>query len=187
MSTTAEQRPVTRVSLIDTAKLIRRDLRLAFANTKFSVRSSSYAGGCSIDVKWQDGPTEREVSEVVSGYAGARFNGMVDMKEYNEPVEVNGELTSYSVDYVQTHRRISGEWQSELEAEIEQAIGEPLDFGRRYEATIWTGDDRNERPRPIKCTGASEWGSDLYHRLVHGRRNDHVSDKLDAATGEGRR
>jgi hypothetical protein len=186
MSTTTEQ-PIVRVSLIDTAKLIRAELRREFPHTKFSVRSSSYAGGCSIDIKWQDGPTEPEVNAITGGFAGARFNGMVDMKELNEPVEVNGQLTRYGVDYVQTHRRISPEWQSEIEAEIEQVLGEPLDFGKRYDATIWTGEDRDERARPIVCLNAGVWGSDLYHRLVHARRNDHVSDKLDAATGEGRR
>ena len=47
------------VSLTDTAKLIRATLKAKFPGIKFSVRSSRYAGGSSIDVRWNDGPGQR--------------------------------------------------------------------------------------------------------------------------------
>ena len=63
-----------------TAKLIRAALKRAFPRVKFSVRSSTYAGGASICVAWTDGPTVPTVRTITSPYAGADFDGMIDMK-----------------------------------------------------------------------------------------------------------
>jgi len=49
----------TYVSVTDTAKEIRKTLKLHFAGVKFSVRSKSYSGGASVNVSWTDGPTEQ--------------------------------------------------------------------------------------------------------------------------------
>jgi hypothetical protein len=70
------------ISCADTAKMIRKELKKNFKNTKFYVRSSTYAGGASIDIDWVDGPTEREVNAVVKIYQGADFDGMIDLKTH---------------------------------------------------------------------------------------------------------
>lgn len=70
------------LSTTDTAKVIRKALKRAFPKVKFSVRSDSYSGGSSIDVSWTDGPTSDQVDEVVKRYAGATFDGMIDLKSY---------------------------------------------------------------------------------------------------------
>ena len=70
------------LSVTDTAKLIRAQLKRQFPGVKFSVRSDKYAGGASIDIRWTDGPTEPQVDGLVSGYAGGRFDGMIDMASY---------------------------------------------------------------------------------------------------------
>lgn len=67
------------VSCTETAKLIRAALKKAFPKTKFSVRSSQYAGGASITVGWTDGPTAKMVDSVTQVYAGGGFDGMIDM------------------------------------------------------------------------------------------------------------
>jgi len=72
----------TRFSCVETAKLIRKQLKLKFPATKFSVKSSQYSMGASIDVCWTDGPTSKSVDDVVGGFAGAGFNGMEDYKYY---------------------------------------------------------------------------------------------------------
>lgn len=72
----------TYLSCAETAKLIRQALKRQFPTTKFSVRSHTYAGGASIDINWTDGPTDAEVSRVAAGYAGGRFDGMIDMAYY---------------------------------------------------------------------------------------------------------
>lgn len=72
--------PIKRLSVAETAKLVRKDLKREFPGVKFSVRSHSYAGGASIDVDWTDGPTRNSVDAVIKRYAGARFDGMTDLK-----------------------------------------------------------------------------------------------------------
>lgn len=68
------------VSATETAKLIRRRLRALWPDVKFSVRTDKYAGGASVDVKWTDGPTADDVDEILRPYAGAGFDGMIDMQ-----------------------------------------------------------------------------------------------------------
>lgn len=63
----------------NTAKLIRRTLAAQFPGVKFSVRSSTYSGGASIDIAWTDGPNADEVDPHTEIYSGARFDGMIDM------------------------------------------------------------------------------------------------------------
>jgi hypothetical protein len=68
------------ISTTDTAKLIRTALKGAFPGSKFAVRSSKYAGGSSIDVHWENGPTTKQVEAVVGHFHGSDFDGMVDLK-----------------------------------------------------------------------------------------------------------
>ena len=95
----------------DTAKLIRKALKDAFKkdfpNTKFSVRSKKYAGGSSIDIQWTDGPNYESVDKIAQQFAGATFDGMIDLKEYTTHVNGKGELVHYGPDYVFTHREHS--------------------------------------------------------------------------------
>jgi hypothetical protein len=72
------------ISVVETAKLIRAQLAKQFPGIKFSVKSKKYAGGASIDIGWVDGPIAKQVEEVVSGYKGAGFDGMIDMKYHSE-------------------------------------------------------------------------------------------------------
>ena len=74
MSTTAQSRYI---SPTDVAKLVRKDLRATFGGVKFSVRTSKYSGGSSINVSWEDGPTvaavERAVGEKVEEEVASLF------------------------------------------------------------------------------------------------------------------
>jgi hypothetical protein len=64
----------------ETAKLVRGALKRAFPGVKFSVRSSTYSMGASINVHWTDGPTTEQVRGVTSPYEGSGFDGMIDLK-----------------------------------------------------------------------------------------------------------
>jgi hypothetical protein len=70
----------TYLSCADTAKLIRAQLKRRFPGVKFSVRSSTYSMGASIDISWTDGPTTTLVDAVVKPFAGSGFDGMIDLK-----------------------------------------------------------------------------------------------------------
>ncbi|ETW10894.1 hypothetical protein ATO8_19894 [Roseivivax marinus] len=67
------------VGLTDTAKLIRGALKAKFPRTKFSVRTSRFSGGTSIDISWTDGPTAELVDSITGPFQSGGFDGMIDM------------------------------------------------------------------------------------------------------------
>jgi Large polyvalent protein associated domain 29 len=89
----------TSLSCAETAKLLRAALKEVFATTKFSVRSDNYAGGASIDVRWVDGPTSKDVQRICKQFDGADFDGMQDLKTYKTQL-VNGKPIQYGADFV---------------------------------------------------------------------------------------
>lgn len=124
--------PTTRyVSVADTAKEIRKAVKVAFPGQKFSVRSSSYAGGASIDVAWVDGPAAKAVDDVVKTFAGASFDGMIDLKSYHESVTETGERVHWGADFVFTNRSIS----PIVEAVAEQVAREAVANDSAYNGT----------------------------------------------------
>ncbi len=74
---------MNRIESCEVAKIVRGELKKHFPATKFSVKTSKYAGGSSIDVKWTDGPTVKQVEKVAGKYHGAQFDGMIDLKSHN--------------------------------------------------------------------------------------------------------
>lgn len=79
---------------------IRADLKRHFPGVRFSVRSERG----SIDVRWTDGPTEAQVSDITKRYQHGQFDGMTDYYEYRRCpfCEVFG-----GADYVFTRREYS--------------------------------------------------------------------------------
>lgn len=75
------------------AKNIRTELKRAFPAVKFSVRTSQYSGGNSIDVTWTDGPAAQQVERITAKYSGGSFDGMTDCYDYKSSpwTEVFGE------------------------------------------------------------------------------------------------
>jgi hypothetical protein len=104
-------RPAKRsLTCAETAKLIRKALKADFPGTKFSVRSSTYAGGASITVGWTDGPRTEEVDGTLNLYSGATFDGMIDLKEYHDTLLMTDDGPEYvhmGADFVHSSRDIS--------------------------------------------------------------------------------
>jgi hypothetical protein len=109
----------------DTAKLLRKALKAAHPGVKFSVRSSSYAGGASIDVYWTDGPTARTVDETTQLYTGATFDGMIDLKSYHSTLLAGKDGTvrdvQFGADFIFTHRDLSDGYVARVAADVEKA------------------------------------------------------------------
>jgi hypothetical protein len=66
------------------ARNLRVELAKAFPGVKFSVKSKSYTGGCSIDVYWADGPITKDVEKIAGKYEQGHFNAMEDLYEYGD-------------------------------------------------------------------------------------------------------
>lgn len=94
------------LSCAETAKLLRQALKESFPGVKFSVRSSTYAGGASIRVGWTDGPTAKMVETVSGKFSGAYFDGMIDYKGYKYH-ELDGEQIHFGADFIFTERAYS--------------------------------------------------------------------------------
>lgn len=71
------------LSCAETAKLVRKELKKQLPSFKFSVKSSNYAGGASVDITWDNGLPQSEVKKVVDKFSGAWYDGMIDLKNYN--------------------------------------------------------------------------------------------------------
>lgn len=65
------------------AKNMRIELKKAYPSVKFSVRMGG-RGSSAINVTWTDGPTDKQVEEIVLKYKEGSFNGMDDIYEYNK-------------------------------------------------------------------------------------------------------
>jgi hypothetical protein len=90
----------------ETAALLRADLKRAFPGIKFRVRSSTYSGGSSIDVRWVDGPRRVVVEQVAKRYAGGSFDGMTDSMSYH-PIEIDGQPRRTLTDFVFCERSVT--------------------------------------------------------------------------------
>ena len=66
----------------DTAKKIRKELKKAFPEIKFSVKSKTYSMGSSIRVEYakETGIEREEVRNVTDQFKSSSFDGMQDMK-----------------------------------------------------------------------------------------------------------
>lgn len=76
--------PNTGNSLVIAAKNIRIELARAFPGVTFSVKTSRFSMGNSINVRWTDGPTSYQVDEIIGRYQAGSFDGMTDSYSYRD-------------------------------------------------------------------------------------------------------
>ena len=78
-STKGNQMTDTYLSVAQTAKLLRTELRKSFPSVRFSVRSQRYAGGASINVSLNDASADTSaVREVADAFQSCDFDGNTD-------------------------------------------------------------------------------------------------------------
>ena len=140
------------IDVAETAKMIRVALKQKFPGIKFSVKSSRYAGGASINVHWFNGPTRKEVQAVTGPYEGSGFDGMIDMAyskgayllpdgtavygwsqgttgsrgsnaPYQEPLPAGAEKVHFGSDYVHCERSYTDSFIAPLIEEYKRDYG----------------------------------------------------------------
>jgi hypothetical protein len=107
--------PRRKTEAANAASEIRKVLKIAFPNIKFSVTSENYAGGNSIRVNWENGPTVKQVQQYTKDFEMGSFNGMEDIYEmtnYNKNIP--------QVKYLFLNRSMSKNLKEFLEKEIEK-------------------------------------------------------------------
>jgi hypothetical protein len=117
--------PARYISCAGTAKLVRAALKAAFPAVKFSVRSETYSGGASIDVRWTDGPTVEQVEAVAKPFSGGSFDGMTDCMNYHSST-LNGERVHYAADFVFCIRHISVAFLGRVAAQVCATYDQPV-------------------------------------------------------------
>ncbi|POP75161.1 MULTISPECIES: LPD29 domain-containing protein [Pseudomonas syringae group] len=90
----------------ETAKLVRKSLKEAFPDAKFSVRGNTYSGGASITVGWTDGPNIKQVESVTCRFVASYFDGAIDYKGSIYHM-MDGETVSFGADHIHTRRAAS--------------------------------------------------------------------------------
>lgn len=64
-----------------TAAAIRAELKEKFPSIKFTIRSSNFSMGNSVDVSWNLGMITETIDKIIGKYQYGHFDGMVDMYE----------------------------------------------------------------------------------------------------------
>lgn len=105
------------LSCAETAKLVRAALKESFPGVKFSVRSSVYAGGASININYVNGPTAEQVKGVISVFEGSYFDGMTDYKGSNYNT-LDGQEVRFGADFIFVNRKFTVAY---LEMFVDQA------------------------------------------------------------------
>jgi len=82
-------------SVTDCAKAIRKDLKQAFPNVKFSVRSSTFSMGNSLDISYSAFIPTKEVNAIVKKYQYGSFNYMTNY--YKQDNKKNIPQTKYII------------------------------------------------------------------------------------------
>lgn len=99
-------------SAVQIAQLVRADLKRIFPRVKFSVTSQRYSLGSSVHVRWDAGPAETEVRDLIGRYAtGAYFDGLDEYHEQRYFIHETpyGTRRAYGVNHVILHRRKSAD------------------------------------------------------------------------------
>lgn len=195
------------LSAAETAKLIRKQLKANFPETKFWVTSETYSGGASIDIHWIDGPSSKAVDRIVKGYEGADFDGMIDLKEYktswlnpdgsailahyegtqdshgshpdaHNPAPSHDAIeVHFGADFIFTHRHYSPEFAKPIVKAVCDEFGKPEP--KYYESNTYFS---RSTKSPIVCLDwdcmDSAWG-DLYHHI-----GQEIHKRLDGETPE---
>jgi hypothetical protein len=63
------------------AKQIKAELKKEFPSIKFSVKSSNFSMGNSVNIGWTNGPTDKKVCAITDKYQYGHFDGMTDTYE----------------------------------------------------------------------------------------------------------
>jgi len=65
------------------ANVIKKMLSEKYPNVKFSVTSDNFAGGNSVNIRWNLGPVDDEIEKLVNQFQYGHFDGMIDCYEYS--------------------------------------------------------------------------------------------------------
>ena len=111
----------------EVAKLIRAELKTAYPDIKFSVRSKSYSMGSSISIHWTDGLSSKQINAITGKFAGehGEWSGG-DTIYMGHDSTYNGELVRFGSDHVFATRSHSAKALLEVAKIVCPRWGQPV-------------------------------------------------------------
>ena len=158
-------------SLKKGSRNIKIELQRAYPGIKWSVRSESYSMGCSIDVRWTDGPTPNQVEEISGKYQQGRFNGMEDIYEYSRNIWVD---VFGGAKYVQTQREYSKEAYLWAVKEVERTWGVKVKVTESSYGSIYIA-----REDDIKIQNSNRWASQEVNQALRERDFTKTDEEIE--------
>jgi hypothetical protein len=168
----------------ETAVLIRKALKVGFPNTTFSVRTTRSTHSFNVDVRWTDGPTTKQVDEILNRFKSKCFDSMQDMESYCGERMLNGERVTMGGNYVSGSRECSRQVRELVakkladECDIEVTLGQydnvsPDALVKKAWHQFWVGKtwtlEEFQAEKYILVNdsqGHGEWFSTLMHRVL---------------------
>lgn len=124
MSTTATRY----VTLDDTLKLLKAELRREFPATRFSIRRDRGTAYGYVTVSWTDGPSDKQVTAITDMYEGEGFDGMTDSSYAIKQVAADGQgnpiVIRYGTRGIMPTRHISPAFARRLLAQVAAYFGD---------------------------------------------------------------
>ncbi len=113
-----------RMDTAEAAKLLRNALKERFPDTKFSVRTSRYSLGSSIDVFWVNGPATGKVQKLIEDYE------RVDYDQFGSILRGGNRFVFAKRDYT-----------PEVRAQVQQQIASKFKQPKDWQEQRWQEDE----------------------------------------------
>jgi hypothetical protein len=141
------------------AKLLRAELKEAFPDVKFSVRTRN---SLTLDVAWTDGPPQRQVWHMTRKYEGEGFDPMQDLRyPKDNGTVVDGVEYKYLTDFVLCQRTVSPEVEKALRQELAEGIAK--ENGVPVDVVLWDHGARWNAPQVyMREVEFGPWEGGLY-------------------------
>lgn len=134
---TTETKQTRYLTCADTAKELRKALKAAFSDIKFSVRCHH----SSIRVSWTDGPTDNAVRQVSNKFEGASYDSSEDLKSYRTSI-LNGEVVNFGADFIHTDRKLSVDFLANITTQYCKRYNEVIpEIKTKYDGDAYLEED----------------------------------------------
>jgi len=154
------------------AKNLRIELSQTFPGIKFSVRSSSFAGGNDVTISWTLGPTRKEVKAIADKYQDGHFDGMIDLYEYDRSAFGSAVDTVLGrAKYVSESRRFPEELHEQVGRDLCALQHVPYD-GLRTSGLLGSGDRTDLQSHVNQLLGATSFAPNEKYQGVESIPNE---------------
>jgi hypothetical protein len=158
------QAQATRViSRKDTTQMMRKTLKAAFPDVKFSVRLTN---GGSVYVTWTDGPAFDTVNDLLKHFEGHSFDPMDDLRSLRETTNASGERIRYQISFVMCNREYSPEFAQQAADWFNTSFGWNDGIAPEFEVAVHPSGTAWLKAKNDSARFGNEWASTFVGRIM---------------------